>query len=401
MALVVVSLAVAYPRGMAYWHGRRADDAVRAEDFEVARAHLALVLRIRPDHRPSLLKLASIARRDNDLIAAHKYLAKARAAGGTDDEVRLEELLVAVQEYGWRGNDGPLLDRLQRAPTEAARIHEVLANAYYRDYLFGPALLQAESWCADEPWSGRGWQLTGVLRSRMGNRNGAIEAYVKAVECNPDLPGVQTGYATTLFRTGRPAEALHHFDKALELNPWDREARIGRVRSLLQLDRVAEARDGARRLAIDFPNDTEVAGLAGRAELLAGDAGAAEPLLRLATSQTADWVMLHDLQQCLVRLGKRDEARALEPRVAQLRADLDRMDKLTGLIQESADPAPRLEAGRIMIRNGRKREGLAWLYEALRCAADYKPAHAALADYFEESGHPEAAAYHRRQAVGP
>jgi Flp pilus assembly protein TadD len=57
--------------------------------------------------------------------------------------------------------------------------------------------------------------------------------------------------------------------------------------------------------------------------------------------------------------------------------------------------------GRILIRNGRAADGVAWLREALRCAPDDRAAHAELAAYYAAAGQPELAADHRRFADRP
>ena len=63
------------------------------------------------------------------------------------------------------------------------------------------------------------------------------------------------------------------------------------------------------------------------------------------------------------------------------------------------DPAPRLEAGRILLRLGKAPEGLRLLRTALLEDPRHRPTHQALADYYERAGNRERAARHRRLAA--
>jgi Tfp pilus assembly protein PilF len=184
------------------------------------------------------------------------------------------------------------------------------------------------------------------------------------------------------------------------LIPRDRDARVGVVRAFVQADRLADATPVATTLVDDYPQDAEVLGLAGRVALLDGRLADAESLLTRSVQKVKALVVLQDLQTTLARRGKVSEGRALEEQIAKLRGDFKRLDQLSESAQTSLDPVPRIEMGQIMIRNGLHREGLGWLIDAVRCAPNYRPAHAALADYYETHGQKEQAAYHRRRAEG-
>jgi Tfp pilus assembly protein PilF len=68
------------------------------------------------------------------------------------------------------------------------------------------------------------------------------------------------------------------------------------------------------------------------------------------------------------------------------------------VLKSPRDPALRVEAAAIFLRSGEEQEGLRWLDMALHLDGGYRPAHQALADYFERHGQPERAAHHRRLA---
>jgi Tfp pilus assembly protein PilF len=52
--------------------------------------------------------------------------------------------------------------------------------------------------------------------------------------------------------------------------------------------------------------------------------------------------------------------------------------------------------GMIFLRNGREKDGVAWLQTALQVDPSHAATHQALADYFERKGMKSEAAEHRR-----
>ena len=403
LALVIAAAGavVLYPRVEGYRHWRAAQTALRTEDFELARAQLALARRARPTCAAYAYEAARTARRDGDHRGARALLTAAADLGQQSEDIRLEESLAAVQQSGWRGHDESLLSFLAKRPADAARIREVLAHAFYGDLLLGTAVEHAMAWVELEPWSGRAWQLLGEIKETSRDMPGAMEAYQNSVERNPALARAQIGYADALFRQLRLQEAVVHYQRALELNPGDRDARLGITRTYVQLDRLVDAGPVVAGLVADHPQDAEVLGLAGRIALLENRTADAEDLLTRSLAKVRNLIVLQDLQATLARRGKVAEARAVDEQIAALRKDFERLDRLTEVAQTSLAPGPRVEMGQILIRNGLHREGAAWLYDALRCAPGYRPAHQALAEYHASRGQPEQAEHHRRLAGMP
>jgi tetratricopeptide (TPR) repeat protein len=397
-AATAAAAAISWPRIAAYRHGRAASDALAREDLEGAHAHLALARRQRPSDPDYAFAAAQVARRQRDYGVAEALLRAAAELGHPADEIELEEMLTAAQRGAWQRHEETLLARLAAGTPHEARIREVLAGAYYRDFLLGAALGQASAWTQIEPGSAIGWALLGDIRMRLRNRDAAADAYRRAVEANPNLVPARVGYATALLQRGQAPEAVEQFQAALLIAPRDRASRIGLIKVLLQTNQTADARKVLTGLVADFPADREVTGLAGRVELHTGRPAEAERHLRAAAEGSADWTVLNDLQQALARQGKGTEAREMQARVDRLQADLDRLDELTREVLQSLDPAPRVELGRILIRNGLRGEGAAWLRDALRTAPNDQSAHAALADHYTAIGRPDLAAEHRRFA---
>jgi Tfp pilus assembly protein PilF len=65
------------------------------------------------------------------------------------------------------------------------------------------------------------------------------------------------------------------------------------------------------------------------------------------------------------------------------------------------DPAPRLEAAQIMLRNGQETEALYWFQLALQLDPTHRSTHRALAEFWDSKGETKRAADHRQMAGQP
>src|SRR5207244_1950483 len=110
-----------------------------------------------------------------------------------------------------------------------------------------------------------------------------------------------------------------------------------------------------------------------------------------------------DLAQCLRQQGKDDEAREHEAAGERLRGRNERLADLRTrqMSMRPHDPALHCELGVLYDDMGYTDVAEKWLYSALHEDADYGPAHAALADFYERHHRdPGKAAEHRRLARG-
>ena len=62
------------------------------------------------------------------------------------------------------------------------------------------------------------------------------------------------------------------------------------------------------------------------------------------------------------------------------------------------DPALHCELGRLFLERGNRPAAERWLLSAVQLDPHYRPAHEALAAFYEEQGDAEKAAQHRREA---
>jgi predicted Zn-dependent protease len=166
------------------------------------------------------------------------------------------------------------------------------------------------------------------------------------------------------------------------------------------LNEPDEARRLLDQLVAEHPDDG--AGLASRARLAQeyeSPEQAEAWFRRAAASQPYEREVLYGWSVSLKRLGRREEAAAVNDRFRRVEEDLTRLAAATRRVAHSPhDPAPRCEAGVILLRNGQQAEGLRWLASALELDPGHVATHQALADYYEQAGDPARSALHREVA---
>src|SRR5262249_26047800 len=108
----------------------------------------------------------------------------------------------------------------------------------------------------------------------------------------------------------------------------------------------------------------------------------AEPWLRKAVAALPyDRRVAYMLSRCLLELDRRDEVAAVNARVAEIDADVRRLDELRQeILQHPNDAKLRCEGGLLFLRNGERREGIRWLQTALRLDPNNEKARSALAN---------------------
>jgi Tfp pilus assembly protein PilF len=138
----------------------------------------------------------------------------------------------------------------------------------------------------------------------------------------------------------------------------------------------------------------------GRLELTAGDLPAAERWLREAlAAQPGNYHTNYSLALCLQQQDKTQEATVHFARAEKIAADMKRLEAVSReALTHPRNPAPRVEAGQLCLKNGHDLEGLRWLHGALQIDPAFAPAHRVLAAYYEENGAKERAESHRLQA---
>jgi predicted Zn-dependent protease len=402
LALLGLATALGAPHLLAEYHFRAAVRAAERHRLSEARLQLKSCLRASPDSVRVHFLAARVARRCDERDEAEKHLRDCeRLEGGRAEAVVLESILLQAQTGDLpRETEEYLTGRAERDPAEAPLILEALA-AGYLETLRPPAALR----CLDrvlktQPDNPRALFLRGEARERL-TRYDAVEDYRRALDLDPENDRTRLRMAEALFTFGKTEAAAAEFAALHRRQPADPAARLGLARCCYeagQLDRARELLD--ELLAEDSQNPAALRERA-RLALELGQGAEAERWLRLALAGDAsDRDANHLLFEALRQQGKDEEAHTQQECNGRLHDDLRRIGEILNheMSERPRDAALQCELGRLYLRYGKDKSGLRWLLSAVQADPHYRPAHQALADYYERTGDADAARRQRQIA---
>jgi predicted Zn-dependent protease len=406
-ALVVVLLAAGASFVGRLWlfdyHLRAARAALDDQDCDEARPHLAACLRLRPDSAEVRFTAARGLRRAGFYDEAADHLREYQRLAGPTPDALLEWALLGAARGDLPENEPFLQARLDEGAPEAGLILEALAQGSIHIYHLGRARHYLEQLLAREPDNALGLLWQGWQYETSGRPADALENYRRAVRLRPRQPQVRLRLAQLALRQGEPAEAEGHLEELRRRGYKRPEVLLALARCRAQAADPARARDILDELLAESPDDSDGLVERGKLALEDGDPGRAERLLRRAAELTPqDRQALNFLTQALAQQGKSREAAEYAARLEQIEAEMKRLEAVyKKMSQAPNDAALRHEAGVICLRNGQDAEALRWLTGALQLDPAYAPAHASLAEYYDRAGQPAEAARHRRLAAAP
>jgi predicted Zn-dependent protease len=183
-------------------------------------------------------------------------------------------------------------------------------------------------------------------------------------------------------------EAVKHFEFVRQRQPDNVSVLLGLAECRIALGKPDEAVMLADQVLAQRPDYPPALSLRGRIAFNQGEYEAAENWLRQSLDgEPSNYVARYLLVLCLDRNGKREEAREQERLKDQIQGDLQRCDEIVtrDLLKTPHDPALHCELGQLLLRLGRRDEGLRRLESALREDPNYAQARKALADYEKKS----------------
>jgi tetratricopeptide (TPR) repeat protein len=385
----------------AEYHLRAARQADARSDFEGAQGHLAACLQVRPDNPEVHFQMARAARRAGHYGQAREHLSQCERLGGMTPATALEGAMLRAQQGNLAPVEDPLWQLVDRGSPRAPEILEALAHGYIYAYRLDAAMACLNRLLDREPdnvealfWRGSLWQTA-------GNEPAAEADYRRVLALRPDRVDARLQLGESLLRRKQAAEALEQYESLRRRGAGDPAAvLLGVARCHRQLGDVDRAREALDELLAGHPQDVRALVERGKIVLEGEGPAAAEGWFRRGVAAyPLDHQANYLLAQCLRQQGKDDEAREFQAAVDRIDADLKGLEAAFGRVGKAPrDPAPRLEAGLICLRNGKEEEGLRWLFSALQLDPDHAPTRAALADYYEGTGRPDLAAPYRRPA---
>jgi predicted Zn-dependent protease len=384
-----------------YHAARRALERYRLAE---ARQHLEHCLRVWPSDFDVRLLAAQTARRMGDFQEAEEHLARCREVrGGPTDEVVLEQTLIRAQRGGMDSVTPYLRSLVEQGHAATPLIFEALVHGYMKSYRLGDAAALLNAWRERWPDDIQANYLQGFVREQTGPQQEAVDNYRRVLEHDPEHDEARLRLATLLIDQAEPAQALEQLDQLVRRRPEDPTVLTSLAECQLALGRLQEAEQNLDRVLAEHPQFRSALAYKGEVALKLDRPAEAERWLRKALALDApDFRSNFALARSLRQQGKDAEAADVEKRLKVLEADLHRIRKIVSqdMNKSPYDPKLRTEVGTILLRAGSTREGVQWLYSALRQNPAYAPAHRALAEHFERIGQADRAAPHRRFLSG-
>lgn len=208
-----------------------------------------------------------------------------------------------------------------------------------------------------DPRDFRPWYALGKVRHDLGEFDAAAEAYAKALRLG--APGTEAreariGRIRALLDANRAEEAAAELDDARARLPNEPrlaalEARAARATG--NLDRALDRAEAALRLN---PDDFDALYVRAQIRQIRGDRSAALADLERAHSLNRNHLgTLQLMLQLQAQLGLTAEAEETRARLERTRQRLDMMNTLTKLIhQNPEDPLPRYQMGQLAVEGG-------------------------------------------------
>jgi tetratricopeptide (TPR) repeat protein len=407
LVLVLSGAAVAAVLLWAHSHLGAARRALDRYAFDEAQHHAELYLRVHPGDAAAHLLAARAARRHDAYAEAERHLKASVEVGGVTPATALERLLLTAQQGDLDGLEALLRAHTGADDPEAVPVLEAMAKGYLNRYWRENALVALNMLLEREPRHPQAWLLRAQVweeRVRHGETARDPEAlhdYEKALEVSPSFEA-RLGLARTLYRLGRPWDALLEFERLGREQPAHPEVLLGLARCRYALGDVDEARRLLDALLARYPQDAAALLERGRLARHAGQPDEAAKWLRQAASLAPrhDCEALGLLYQTLEAEKKTEDAHRCLDELRQREADVLAVERMTlHLNRQPYDLALRYAIAQGLTHLGREQDAVAALYFVLDQDPRHQAAHEALADYFERTGQPARAARHRRASL--
>jgi tetratricopeptide (TPR) repeat protein len=382
-----------------------AQAATERRDFSAAGDSLAAYLKLCPDDAQGWFLAARAARRAERFAEAEQYLEHCQRLGGVTDATRLEWDLWHVQQGDLGEAEMRLRATIKPEHPDALLVLEALARGFIRTERLADALQALNLWLSRQPDSAAALTWRGRIWERLQRQDEALADFRRAAATEAADVDACLGLARCLVRSNDFPAAVKEYEEARRRRPsGDANVLVGLARCRRGLGQDEEALRLVREALAREPENEEALAERGKVECDLRQYADAESTLREAVGLAPDdRDALYYLTECLRLQGRTEECEEQRRKLTALEADLRRLDEIiravaqpTGNADADAQADLRCEAAHIAFRLGKDEEGLRWLLSAEQQSPRHAPTQAALAEYYERIGQPEAAAEHRR-----
>jgi tetratricopeptide (TPR) repeat protein len=402
LLVVLLLLGLGGPQAWAWSQLHAARSDLARYHPEAAQGHLASCLRVWPGSVEAHLLASRAARQRGDFGEAEQQLrACQRLLDGTSDDVALEWALLQAAGGNLDEVEQFLQARTDETPELARLVWEALAEGYIRRYRILDAMACLDHWLQLDPDNLRARELRGLAYQNGKSAVKGADDFQRVLEQDPTREDTRWRLVLCLLSMGSYDQALGHLEQIARRRPDDPEVQVRVARCHSMLGRGDQARQLLDAVLAAHPEHGLALRTRGQLALADRQPERAERWLREAArlwpnDYQAQWLLYQALQQ----QNKGEEAKAQLARTEEVKDRAERLGELTSrkLSEQPLDPALHYEMGVLLLRSGQPAAAENWLLRALSLDPDYRPAHAALADYYAGRGDAGRAAEHRRQA---
>lgn len=401
-AVTIVAILVSVGAGgyaIAHHHYRAAEAALDRWHFDEARAHLAWCMRLLPRSPKILLLAARVERMRGDFAQAEAFLNEAgELQGGATEASQIEWVLLRCQ-LGEMDAVAPSLNySVSQGCPDSGAILETMSRVYFQESRLIESLVCLDRWVAMEPTSARAFDVRSGVYLVLGKSPEAIADCERALELEPDRSWVRLRLIHLYLREVNPEAARPHLEYLQATQADDAKTQNVLARYLSLVGKADEARALFDRAYAGDPNDEAALLARAKLELQMGDAAAVETWGKRVLKQNAYSPEAHFLLYRSMQLqGRSSEAARFKKDHERLEAASQKLGKLltSSPRQLAQDPALGTELGRVFLELGHATAGQVALFKVLERDRGYRPAHEALAAYYERTGAADKAKRHR------
>lgn len=207
----------AYRQARAWYHLRAANAANERQDYAGAREHWQAYLDGNEASPPIYLEAARAARHVGAFDESERWLYQCAARRGDAVDVNLERILLEIARKTPTLDVRVVLQYVRNAPKDRVAVQEIL-ESLSRDCLASYRLHDARAaltlWIEQAPADARPLLLRGwVLEQLARNPKPAVPDYQRAVELEPDNRSARLRLAEALVKSRQAAEALPHLEQ--------------------------------------------------------------------------------------------------------------------------------------------------------------------------------------------
>jgi tetratricopeptide (TPR) repeat protein len=378
---------------------RTAQQSVERHDWKRAREQLSQLIHIWPDRPDAYLLSARVERRLENLVAAKRHLNTCeRLEGRVTQAVKVERALLRVHAGELNDVEGFLRDCVQQDDPATVEILDILSAALELNYREAEAQRCLDDLLQRKPEHFDALVRRGRTARNMGWYEDAIRYYEKALNLRPDVDSVRLALAEIQVGYGRFDQAGEHLRRLRERQPENPSILFGLARCAVGTGDGDQALRLFNQLLAANPHNWMALNERGKLAVQRDRPEEAVSDLRLADSLAPPDVAPTDLVNCLLSLGKPDEARKYQEKTTRILADRKRAAELGDLIREKSpnDSEPRYELGCVLLRLGKQRDAVHWFRTAVEKDPRHRKSHEALVEFFRSVNADEEAEHHRR-----